>query len=142
MEKTVIHASAQTGWMWGCNYSVQSNLQQLVCLCSLVAQVPHFLHLWVEGLRDPSVQCGVESQTHSTAPGVCCEWMWGSRYAKCSHRFQLWPMGKLQSFILWEFLWFEELSYFFALSSWANTIFRYFKVGNLGWEEGSLISVA
>ena len=75
----MIHASVQTTWMWGHNYSVQSNLQQLVCLSSLVAQVPPFLHLWVEGLREPCVQCGVESQTHSAARGVCWEWMWGSR---------------------------------------------------------------
>lgn len=68
--------------------------------------------------------------------------MWGSRSAKHVHWFQLWLMGKLQRLVLWEFLWFEKLSYFVALSSWANTIFRYFQVVNLGWEKGSLISVA
>lgn len=49
----MIHASVQTGWMWGLNYSVETNLQQLVCLgqCQLRFSFPQIFGK--NGLESP-----------------------------------------------------------------------------------------
>lgn len=63
----MIHASVQTRWMWGHNYSLQSNLQQLVCLSPLVAQVPPSVCIWVESLGAlRSVWCGITDTRYSS----------------------------------------------------------------------------
>lgn len=86
VEKTTIHAPVQTGWMWGYNYSVPSKLQQFICLHSLVAWVCLFPSR-VGGLRGFCVQCGRKEWARSKVPGVCWEWIWGSRSVKLSTDF-------------------------------------------------------
>lgn len=123
MEKTRIHAPVQTRWMLGHKLSLPFPF--------LGRRSSGVLYLvWWEGM-DPQ-------QRPWSLLGVHV----GEQIGQIVRGFQLWPEGKLQSFVVSDLLWSENLSYFVALSSYANTIFSYFEVKNVGWEEGSLISAA
>lgn len=114
--KTMIHASVQTGCMWRHNYGLQSNLQQLVCLSSLVVQVPPSLYIWVEEVREPCVQRGVESLTYGTAPRVLGV-DWGKQIGQMFLHISAVAHGKVAEVPSVRVLWFENLSCFVALSS-------------------------